>query len=102
MLRFIAKRFIWMVPSLFAASFLAFVLIQLPPGDYATNYIATLAASNEMVDQNTAKDLRERVSPSPAQYEAWIAWMRRRTPQARVPDFDAFKAIAYRHLAVGA
>jgi peptide/nickel transport system permease protein len=75
MLRFIAKRFVWMVPSLFAASFLAFVLIQLPPGDYATNYIATLAASNEMVDQNTAKDLRERFGldqPLLVQYGKWI------------------------------
>ena len=36
------------------------MLIQLPPGDYVTTYIATLAASNEVVDQNTAADLRER------------------------------------------
>ena len=60
MLKFIAKRFLWMIPSLFAVSFLAFVLIQLPPGDYVTTYIATLAASNEIVDQNTAAQLRER------------------------------------------
>ncbi|MGO8168836.1 ABC transporter permease, partial [Rhizobium ruizarguesonis] len=53
MLVFIAKRFLWMIPSLFAVSFLAFVLIQLPPGDYVTTYIATLAASNEIVDQKT-------------------------------------------------
>ena len=58
MLIFIAKRFLWMIPSLFAVSFLAFVLIQLPPGDYVTTYIATLAASNEIVDQNTAAQLR--------------------------------------------
>ena len=60
MLRFIVKRLFWMVPSLFLASFLAFVLIQLPPGDYVTTYIATLAASNETIDQNTAIALRER------------------------------------------
>ena len=58
MLRFIAKRIFWMVPSLIIVSFLAFVLIQLPPGDYVTTYIATLAASNEVVDRNTAADLR--------------------------------------------
>ena len=34
MLLFIVKRLLWMVPSLFLASFLAFVLIELPPGDY--------------------------------------------------------------------
>ena len=32
MLLFIAKRLLWMIPSLFALSFLSFVLIQLPPG----------------------------------------------------------------------
>ena len=44
-----------------------------------------------------AKDQRERVSPSPAQYEAWAAWLRGRGVQP--PPFDDFAAIAYRHLA---
>ena len=43
MLVFIAKRLLWMLPFLIAVSFLSFVLIQLPPGDYVTTYIATLA-----------------------------------------------------------
>ncbi|MDR3473928.1 MAG: ABC transporter permease [Devosia sp.] len=75
MLRFIAKRLLWMIPALFAVSFLAFVLIQLPPGDFVTNYIATLAASNEVVDQNAAASLRERFGldqPMLFQYAKWI------------------------------
>ncbi|MGV4797304.1 ABC transporter permease subunit [Rhizobium sp. F40D2] len=75
MLVFTAKRLLWMIPSLFAVSFLAFVLIQLPPGDYVTTYIATLAASNEIVDQNTAAQLRERFGlddPMLVQYFKWI------------------------------
>ncbi|AIC30792.1 MULTISPECIES: ABC transporter permease [Rhizobium] len=75
MLVFIAKRLLWMIPSLFAVSFLAFVLIQLPPGDYVTTYIATLAASNEIVDQNTAAQLRERFGlddPMLIQYFKWM------------------------------
>lgn len=47
-----------------------------------------------------AKDARALVSPSPAQYEAWTAWVARRSPEARIPTFEAFKAIAYRHLYV--
>jgi len=43
-----------------------------------------------------AKTKRARVSPSPAQYEAWAAWLRERGEA--VPDFDTFAAIAYRHL----
>ncbi len=76
MLRYILKRLVWMVPALVVVSFLAFVLIRLPPGDYVTTYIATLAASNEVVDQNTAADLRARFGldqPMIVQYWKWIS-----------------------------
>jgi peptide/nickel transport system permease protein len=75
MLAYLGKRLIWMVPSLFAVSFMAFVLIQLPPGDYVTTYVATLAASNEIVDQQMAADLRSRFGldqPFIVQYGKWI------------------------------
>ena len=49
-----------------------------------------------------AKSRRSLVSPSPAQYEAWAKWLRdwKGAHQADwdIPPFDAFKAIAYRHL----
>lgn len=48
-----------------------------------------------------AKSRRPRISPSPAQYEAWVLWLRRRKAQKatwEIPHFEAFKAIAYRHL----
>ena len=76
MLKFIIKRLLWMIPSLIVVSFLSFVLIQLPPGDYVTTYIATLAASNEIVDQATAADLRARFGldqPMIVQYWKWIS-----------------------------
>jgi peptide/nickel transport system permease protein len=75
MLAYTAKRVAWMVPSLFVVSFMAFVLIQLPPGDYVTTYIATLAASNETVDQAMVSDLRARFGldqPFIVQYGMWI------------------------------
>jgi len=75
MFRFILKRLLWMIPSLAVVSFLSFVLIQLPPGDYVTTYIATLAASNEVVDQNQAAELRQRFGldqPMIVQYWKWI------------------------------
>ncbi|HET7502197.1 MAG TPA: dual specificity protein phosphatase family protein [Kofleriaceae bacterium] len=49
-----------------------------------------------------AKARRAQVSPSPAQYEAWAAWLATWRIEHgacwRVPTFDQFKAIAYRHL----
>lgn len=46
-----------------------------------------------------AKDRRAVVSPSPAQFEAWAAWLR--DNGHAVPRFDDFAAIAYRHLHAG-
>jgi protein-tyrosine phosphatase len=48
-----------------------------------------------------AKRRRVRASPSPAQYEAWAAWLRSfraasAAPTWEVPDFDAFARVAYR------
>ncbi|MGI3900128.1 MAG: protein-tyrosine phosphatase family protein [Janthinobacterium lividum] len=53
-----------------------------------------------------AKDRRDRVSPSPAQYVGWRDWLeayRTRTGATwAIPDFDRFAAIAYRHLGAAA
>lgn len=53
-----------------------------------------------------AKDRRECVSPSPAQYECWRAWLETRQAARGdpldIPDFDRFAAIAYRHLPAAA
>ena len=57
-------------------SVLAFILIRLPPGDFVTNYISTLAASNEPVDQQMAADLRARFGldqPMIVQYWKWVS-----------------------------
>ncbi len=52
-----------------------------------------------------AKDRRSLVSPSPVQYQAWTEWLRNwkreRGAPWEIPDFDAFKMIAYRHLQAG-
>lgn len=43
-----------------------------------------------------AKSRRALVSPSPAQYEAWQGWLQANGREP--PGFEAFAAIAYRHL----
>jgi hypothetical protein len=52
-----------------------------------------------------AKAKRPLVSPSPAQYHAWVEWLEAwsagRSVAWQPPGFDAFAAIAYRHLRAG-
>jgi protein-tyrosine phosphatase len=43
-----------------------------------------------------AKTNRKKVSPNPAQYDAWARWLRDR--RLEVPSFAAFSRIAQRHL----
>jgi protein-tyrosine phosphatase len=49
-----------------------------------------------------AKARRRVVSPSPAQYEAWVEWMEAHraanAPAWDIPDFHSFGCIAYSHL----
>jgi protein-tyrosine phosphatase len=51
------------------------------------------------------KDRRALVSPSPAQFACWEAWLERFRQTHAVswttPSFDAFQQIAYRHLRTG-
>ncbi|WP_253913260.1 ABC transporter permease [Pseudoruegeria sp. HB172150] len=76
LLRYILKRILWMVPFLFAVSIVAFLLIQAPPGDYLTTYIAKLGESNEVLDQASIENLRARFGldrPLYVQYFKWVA-----------------------------
>jgi protein-tyrosine phosphatase len=47
------------------------------------------------------KDRRARIAPSPEQFACWSRWLeqhrRVHAPAWQVPEFDDFKAIAYRH-----
>ena len=49
--RYILKRVFWMIPFMFAISVVAFLLIQAPPGDFLTTYIARLGESDEILQE---------------------------------------------------
>lgn len=49
MLRYLGRRLVTMMATLLAISALIFFIIQLPPGDYLSNYIAELQSQGEAV-----------------------------------------------------
>ena len=62
-----------MIPFIFLVSITVFVLIKLPPGDFASNYAAALSASGETVDDTMVAELRHRYGLDqslPVQYMA--------------------------------
>ncbi|WMT56477.1 ABC transporter permease [Truepera radiovictrix] len=70
------RRILYMIPTLFAISVVAFFVIQLPPGDYLTSMVAGMAAQGETVDSATLAALRERYGlgePFYVQYYKWIS-----------------------------
>lgn len=76
MLRFVFRRLIAMVLTLWAVSFVAFAIIQLPPGDYLTTYLATLSANGDRVDPATIEALRQQYGfgePYIVQYWKWFS-----------------------------
>ncbi len=49
-LAYIGRRLLLMIPTLIAISIVSFIIIQLPPGDYLTTYVARLQASGDLVE----------------------------------------------------
>ncbi len=75
MLAFIVQRILLIIPMLFAISILSFVIIQLPPGDFLTSYVAQLRQEGDEVDEAELESLRQRYGlgqPVHIQYLKWI------------------------------
>lgn len=58
-----------------AISILAFVIIQLPPGDYITAYIAQMSGSGSYVSEQEAQALREQYGLNRPVYVQYVRWM---------------------------
>ncbi len=75
MLGYIIKRIILMVPTMIGISIIAFLIIQLPPGDYLTSVIARMSDSGQAVDPEEVARLRRIYGlddPVIVQYWNWI------------------------------
>ncbi len=73
--RYILKRVLWMIPFMFGVSVVSFLLIQAPPGDFLTTYIAKLGESNELLDQATIDNLRARFGLDQPLYVQYFKWV---------------------------
>jgi peptide/nickel transport system permease protein len=78
MARYFARRVMFAVVLLILASMTSFLIIQLPPGDYLTSYIAQLRASGQEIDEARIRGLERQYGldqPVYVQYWRWISGM---------------------------
>lgn len=76
MLNYVIKRLIYMIPTLIGMSMIAFTIIQLPPGDYLSSMLATMADSGQNIDPAQVDALRRSYGfddPIWLQYGKWIS-----------------------------
>ncbi len=76
MLKYILKRIGIMIPTLIVISMISFAIIQLPPGDYLTSYVAGLRQMGDNVDETEIEALRQRYGlgqPVYVQYYKWVS-----------------------------
>ena len=75
MTAYIARRVLFLFPMLFVISAVVFWIIQLPPGDFMSTYIANLESSGIEVSDELAMTLRRQYGldrPMTVQYFYWI------------------------------
>lgn len=75
MFAYTIRRLVTMVPTLIAISIIVFVIIQLPPGDYLSTYMAELQAQGEGVDPQRIQFLREQYGLDEPLWQQYLTWV---------------------------
>jgi peptide/nickel transport system permease protein len=76
MLKYIARRILYMIPTLLVISIVTFVIIQLPPGDFLTSLAATLSSQGVEIERGQLELLKSQYGldqPFAVQYFKWIS-----------------------------
>ena len=76
MITYLIQRLILALLTVWAISVLSFVIIQLPPGDYITSYIAQMSASGGAVSEQEAEALRQEYGLDKPMLIQYLRWMR--------------------------
>ena len=76
MITYLVQRLILALLTVWAISVLSFVIIQLPPGDYITSYIAQMSASGGAVSEQEADALRQEYGLDKPMLVQYLRWMK--------------------------
>ena len=75
MLDSILKRISYTIITLFFVSIVSFIIIQLPPGDFADSYAARRHTAGEIITEEEVEGLRQRLGLDKPVYVQYINWI---------------------------
>lgn len=76
MLKYIGKRLLLFIPTIIIISILIYFIIQLPPGDYVTSYVAAMAAEGEIFTEAEIMELREKYGLDDPWFVQYLKWVK--------------------------
>jgi peptide/nickel transport system permease protein len=76
MVAYIIRRLVLAILTIWAITMLSFAIIQLPPGDFVTSYVAQMAASGSIISEQEAENLRIQYGLNQPIYVQYAKWMR--------------------------
>jgi peptide/nickel transport system permease protein len=74
MLGYLARRFLAMAVTFWAVTFVAFLIMELPPGDFASTRVSEMAASGTKIDPEMVERLREMYHLDAPVLERYWSW----------------------------
>jgi len=75
MLSYTLRRFLYMIVIVLLISVIAFIIIQLPPGDFLTSYIMELRIAGTDIDEAEIASLKKRYGLGLPIYQQYFKWM---------------------------
>ncbi|MEZ4668299.1 MAG: ABC transporter permease [Anaerolineae bacterium] len=75
MLQFIIRRLLTAIVTIWVISIMSFIIIQLPPGDFLTSYVANLAQMGTTVTSDQVEIMRETYGLDQPFYVQYLKWM---------------------------
>ena len=74
MLGYLVRRVLLLIPTLIGISLIAFLIIELPPGDYLTSRVANMAASGDTITKDILDALKMQYGLDRPLHERYLLW----------------------------
>jgi peptide/nickel transport system permease protein len=74
--KYIIKRILYMIPTVFFISLIAFIIIQLPPGSWIDSYLAHLTTAGQTITREQIAAIESRYGMKDPFLVAYWKWIR--------------------------